>query len=484
MPNNDDDFFELLSYTSPGVSISTMSPRWMLVDGPTLLRPESEFRRFVNWAKGLRNNRFSHTNLWFFEQLKEFSKGDFARATRFVYWLNREQIAECVECGTWLPDRFVEFGTGMPTLGVCPSCASDYEWSERAQSFIHSNDWDEDLHANRPSPIHDYSYNVLDMYNEFIAAPGERWNEETMFMGIELEVERPSEFNVENEIGLDNLLGENKFGILKYDGSLDNGFELVTVPATFAYHTGPASPWPELLKHMRDQGLRSFDTTTCGLHVHVSKAAISHLTQGKLVEFVNSQHNRAFIQSIAQRRLEGGHSYAPLKEEHDLMWGWRHRDDIVVRKTSRPELTCDCDACRSEHRDRLRRYEAIMAELQPSNVRKVRSKKLYTFDWDHDERYSSINLTNAETVEFRIFKGTLSQNGLYRYLEFVHSILSYLPQVGITELGHEDFCKWVARKGRKSYPHLLRWMQVKGHLPAPRHIPPDRVTLERNQLCA
>ena len=58
----------------------------------------------------------------------------------------------------------------------------------------------------------------------------------------------------------------------KHDGSLSNGFELVTHPMSLEYHQ-EEMPWPEVLRTARSLGYRSHQTQTCGLHVHVSRKA-------------------------------------------------------------------------------------------------------------------------------------------------------------------------------------------------------------------
>ena len=58
----------------------------------------------------------------------------------------------------------------------------------------------------------------------------------------------------------------------KHDGSLDDGFELVTHPMSLSYHR-TEMPWEALLREAVRMGHLSHQSGTCGLHIHVSREA-------------------------------------------------------------------------------------------------------------------------------------------------------------------------------------------------------------------
>ena len=59
----------------------------------------------------------------------------------------------------------------------------------------------------------------------------------------------------------------------KHDGSLDDGFEIVSHPATLEYHTNTI-PWKKILDEALEMGYYSHNSGTCGLHVHINRAAL------------------------------------------------------------------------------------------------------------------------------------------------------------------------------------------------------------------
>ena len=99
------------------------------------------------------------------------------------------------------------------------------------------------------------------------------YGEGSRYFGIELELDgggeddwRAAEILAEaNSDGRDLIYA-------KHDGSLSNGFEIVSHPMSLAFHARDM-PWEAVLERSKDLGYRSHQTDTCGLHVHVSRAA-------------------------------------------------------------------------------------------------------------------------------------------------------------------------------------------------------------------
>jgi hypothetical protein len=143
------------------------------------------------------------------------------------------------------------------------------------------------------------------------------------------------------------------------DGSLTRGFEIITQPLGLDKHA-------ELWKWLSDSQhivkyLRSHDTSTCGLHVHVSKAGLTKMQISKMVAFVNHPDNYSFIQKIARRSSST--------------------------------------------------YAAVRFDKKASNAYRTGVS-----------RYEAVNLENRSTVEFRIFRGTLKYDTLMTAIEFVNAL--------------------------------------------------------------
>jgi hypothetical protein len=60
-------------------------------------------------------------------------------------------------------------------------------------------------------------------------------------------------------------------------------------------------------------------------------------------------------------------------------------------------------------------------------------------------RTSAINVTLEKTLEFRVFKGNLSAKTIYRYLEFIHSLCTFIKSNSCSSATDvNDYLKWVS----------------------------------------
>ena len=92
------------------------------------------------------------------------------------------------------------------------------------------------------------------------------------FFGVELEIDGGGE----NSLHARRLLRLANDGMeriyCKHDGSLDEGFEIVTHPMSLDYQLHQM-PWMQLCKEAVTMGYTSHQAGTCGLHIHVSRLA-------------------------------------------------------------------------------------------------------------------------------------------------------------------------------------------------------------------
>lgn len=141
-----------------------------------------------------------------------------------------------------------------------------------------------------------------------------------LYLGVELEVEC-SHDDVVGKVAQQIYDRHNDTLLLKEDGSLQNGFELVTGKLSLEKHQ---AYWPQIAKDTISAGARSWKHKSTGLHVHLSRNWFSPLTIGKLTVFINSPATRSQIVKLAGRECP---SYAALKAK---------------------KLTCNYSDCRYE----------------------------------------------------------------------------------------------------------------------------------------
>jgi len=225
------------------------------------------------------------------------------------------------------------------------------------------------------------------------------------YYGIELECELVSKASEERGGKAQEVVDllPPDFAVLKEDGSLSCGFEICTQPATVEEHKIRFDKFFEKLP----AGIHSFNTANCGLHIHCSKKPLSLLTIAKIVVFVNETNNQEFVETIAGRKS--------------------CRYSCIQKKE----------------------YATVKSQITNGRAR--------------GERYEAVNLLNKDTIEFRIFKGTLKRESFYKALEFCDSLIRFCSTATnsiVYSRNKENFIKYVA-ENHKSYPHLYAFICAK-----------------------
>ena len=286
-----------------------------------------------------------------------------------------EETVICSRCGERI---YRDDNAGDENTPLCQPCYDrHYTSCERCGRIIHLDDAyyeddDEDYplcydchtHASRGKAIQDYYYKPEPLFR----GDGPR------YFGVELEIDGAGEddtsarkiMEIANGNGAENLY-------CKHDGSLDDGFEMVTHPMTLEYHM-KEMPWARILQEAIHLGYTSHQANTCGLHVHVNRDA-----------FGESETEQDAV--IAR-----------------ILYFFEKNWEELLKFSRRTPRQLERWATRYGYKD------------QPKELLD-HAKKGY-----HGGRYTSVNLTNTDTIEFRIFRGTLKYNTLIATLQLLDRI--------------------------------------------------------------
>ena len=302
---------------------------------------------------------------------------------------------------TWCESCYANDGA------MCADCGYSYDSSqtgtycEQCDESLCGEDDCAERHVDRcpyrdTDGIHNYSY-VPQVFNFLGHGP--------RYMGVELEIDGAGE-NGEHAREILNFSDEEQLFYIKSDGSLESGLEIVTHPATLAYHMD-AMPWEEITNTARALGYRSHQAGTCGLHVHVSRAALGRTFKA---------------QELTISRL--------------LILIWRHWAELWKFSRRRSDNWCR----QQYHEDKVSRYGLDDAKQQG--------------------RYTALNLTNQHTVEFRLFRGTLNMTTLRATLQLVDVLLDVAKTRSIAWIarsswldiieagfGHSELMKYLDKRG-------------------------------------
>ena len=226
------------------------------------------------------------------------------------------------------------------------------------------------------------------------------------YFGVELEIDGNGENRKHARQLLDiaNADAENLY--IKHDGSLDEGMELVTHPMTLDYHLN-VMPWVEVLAKAVSLGYNSHRTTTCGLHVHISREAFG---------------DTLLKQELAIARL----LYFVEKFWPELLRFSRRTERQINRWAARYGMKLS--------------PQEVMDSAKDSRM----------------GRYTAVNLTNDETIEIRIFRGTLKLNTLLATLQMVNAICDVALSLSDEDL---QALSWHDFLNRIHEPELIQYLK-------------------------
>lgn len=295
-------------------------------------------------------------------------------------WVPREYYAQqtrtCSECGTSFTttNNSTHFGTICGScLGVDPSKLTIHNYSTRAEQILKFKLGKK----TRPKLL------LNDVY-----------------FGLELEYE--SDDPQRSVLETVRVLDEH--AILKRDGSIHNGFEIVTCPATRDIHS---DIFKTFFEKFENKTLKLKAEANCGFHVHISKNPLTFLSIGKINAFMNNPHNFEYISLIAGRKS----NYAQQDPTRNhVCFPWNNKDRLT-----------------------------------------------------NTNRYNMLNLQNRHTLEFRIFAPPKTYGEFQKDLDFVEAMVDYnLPcghKVALKEHSkHEHFTSFVLAN-HKSYPYLADFLK-------------------------
>ncbi len=315
----------------------------------------------------------------------------------------------CSHCGTRI---WNEENTGDRETPLCQQCYDRYYIScvhcgrlilEQDACYPESGDTDAPycpscwLQWKAGVAIHDYYFKPNPIF--FGAGP--------RFFGVELEIDGAGEdsANARRLLESGNRCAEHIY--LKHDGSLCEGMEIVTHPMTLDYHL-TQMPWREILDTARAMGYTSHQAQTCGLHVHVSRAA------------------------FGQTELQQDGAIARILYFFEKFW------DELLKFSRRTPRQLERWAARYGYKE------------QPKDILEHAKKGC------PGGRYTCVNLQNGDTVELRIFRGSLRWNTLIATLQLVDRICDMALYLSDQEL---QSLSWTTFAAGCQAPELIRYLK-------------------------
>lgn len=346
----------------------------------------------------------------------------YSAATSDYYRYNSSRQSHsmlCTDCSFQCADCNERFANSVETRHnasnnrVCGACSEQYYSCDDCGCTVHGDDThttEENTYCRDcftqhecSDGLHDYSYKPSPQFFKLSTQHARRG---LMYLGVELEVDSEHERDRGDDIKAAGLF-EHDLLYCKEDGSLDNGFEIVSHPASWEYWQ--TFKWDDIAASLKGNDYRSYDTQTCGMHIHVGRSALTALDIFKLLAFFRT--NKTFIARLSRRRI--------------------------------PQLD---------------RWSAIDESGKGDLAKKAKAGNNLG-----GARYTAINLENDATIEFRIFRGTLDAKAIKRNIALVTAFCRFVKATSLRQLWRDDFIAWLKTEGRASIGRpdsreLLSWI--------------------------
>jgi len=288
-------------------------------------------------------------------------------------------------------------------FNVCDDCGS-IQWSENLEYNEETNEYfcSTCLRNKRKKVIHDYGYRPEAVFKKMEY-------DQSLYMGIELEIQRKSDYIDYADKFMTFLKeeGTDEHFYLKHDGSVSNGFEIVSHPVTLKYAHKNIG-FQKILTWLQENEFTSEQSGECGLHVHISKNFFEDLDITKMRLFFKQNQDKLF--KFSRRSQESLHF---------------------------------CD-------------------FEKKSIKDILDGEI------SDGRYWALNLNSSrETIEIRMFRGTLDVKRFVSILQFVDAFSHFVKDVGITSLiiGEREykenswklFIDWC--KEENKYTTMLKYLE-------------------------
>lgn len=338
-------------------------------------------------------------------------------------FIDREGIGVCerctIECGGC---GYLIINENYTMVGDLPYCDTCFEELKENASMVLDNPPE---HYCHPEGIVEYSYKP---YRTFVYP--DRSHASEVLMGIELEVDGGASHGHADEVN--DILG---YTYVKQDGSLDDGMEIVTFPATPEFHYDTKrDEWKDVFAYLKRNGLRSHDAGTCGLHIHVSSVPLA-----------------AYNCDAVEK----------------LMFLWDKHWDNMLKFSRRTPSQCNRWAAR---------YSMHGIDTSSESAMALSSKKLRMMA--SGDRYRAINLENPNTVEFRMFRGTLNPTTFFATIQFLQHLINQCVKHTFSELREMSWYDLVD----SDYPDLNQYLETRGLKNPPSEEVADETSAESGSI--
>jgi len=223
---------------------------------------------------------------------------------------------------------------------------------------------------------------------------GQTANNGSLTFGTEVEVEFPGSSSRRRNTYANGLKAKfgNKLAGIEDDGSLSDGFEVISNPCTLNFWMKKFGV-ADMLSVLDGMGGVAHDTEDCGLHVHVGREQLGQTPEARDLAIAKIMY---IVDKFMSDDMISGELNRFSRREYGTS-GMRNDYHYCPKNSAGQTATDKRDAFIQKMKDARAQYR----------------------------RYYALNLTNSATIEFRLFRGTLNVTTFAATLQLVDAICRY-----------------------------------------------------------
>ena len=220
-----------------------------------------------------------------------------------------------------------------------------------------------------------------DIINEYDYEPYIEFYGDTddLHLGVELEIDGGGEDH-DNAGMITSPMWKEVYAM--HDGSLNEGFEIATMPMTLNYFEEHKQEFNDMFGIARLLDYRSHNTSTCGLHIHFDRSFFGR-------DYRTQNTKASYLALIMERNWEKFVQFS--RRRYSRMEDWAKKMDLVN------------DIYADDNDD-----DAMVK---------------FNGKYGNGDKYIALNTSHSHTYELRIFRGTLKLETFYATLQFVDNLV-------------------------------------------------------------
>lgn len=283
----------------------------------------------------------------------------------------------CHDCGEWYTSDYAN-SCYNGEFYVCDRCSDNYTYVECCDTLIENAYYSEEDDCCYCETHYHENRDICD-YHGF-----SDWKKHTLenenppyYIGFELEIENTHRDYDNNDLA---RFAKNNYPVIcSRDGSIDFGFEIVSHPLSYNYIVENKGKLKSMLEGLSNKGCESHNPGTCGLHFHVT-----HPRNDDIIDRI-----------------------------------------ILIMETYKQELI----SFSRRSSDQIDNWCKFLSDVKYGED----CKSLYFIKKNKEtsNRYMALNLTNYNTIEFRLFRGTLKFDTFMASVELVNNIMTLCSDLSI-----------------------------------------------------